>query len=92
MHSQQQEYVNNMAFDFNPTSDFSDQSTNALYPSLPSQGHLTFPMGPDDVNIDAMDIQAVLTWLLTWMICSVIATYLTTWAFSVTTLMRLERP
>lgn len=60
MHSQQQEHVNNMAFDFNPTSNFSGQSTNALYPSLPSQGHLTFPMGPDDMNIDAMDIQAVI--------------------------------
>ncbi|KAK5064463.1 hypothetical protein LTR84_000296 [Exophiala bonariae] len=57
-HSQQQKYVNNMAFDFNPTHDFSDHS-NGMYSSLSTQGHMIFPLGPDDMNLDPMDIQAV---------------------------------
>lgn len=59
LHLHQQKYVNNMAFDFNPTSDFSDQSNTGMYSSLSSQGQMMFPLGPDDMNLDPMDIQAV---------------------------------
>jgi len=54
---QQQKYANSMVFDFNPSSDFSDQANSILHSSLPTQGHFTFPMVSNDMNVDPMDIQ-----------------------------------
>lgn len=57
LHLQQQKYASNMIFDFNPSSDFSDQTNTILHSSLPPHGHFSFPMVSNDMNIDAMDIQ-----------------------------------
>ncbi|KEF62593.1 uncharacterized protein A1O9_00566 [Exophiala aquamarina CBS 119918] len=56
-HLHQQKYVNNMVFDFNPSGDFSDQANAMLHSSLPAQSHFSFPMVPNDMNVDAAEIQ-----------------------------------